>query len=206
MKPSAVPISPSSATGRAAVRGIVIFVAVVGLGVVPAPSPAGATDAVALNGSGIGTAHFGQTQAVVISDLEHSLGPSRRFATTKLTDDCNVDADLVWPTVTVFFDHRHFVGYGYTTLSNMGYGTGHGVRAPVGVSARGLRIGDTVRQARRIYKADFHISTTQSGSWFAITSAGRLDGLLTREPSPNAPTDRIATIGAGDVGCPATSP
>src|SRR5580658_5627618 len=74
------------------------------------------------------------------------------------------------------------------------------------VTPAGLKIGDTLAQARRIYGADFRISLAQGGSWFVATSTGTLDGLLTDEVNESHATPRIADIDAGSVGCPATSP
>jgi hypothetical protein len=64
-------------------------------------------------------------------------------------------------------------------------------------SIAGLHVSDTMAQARRLYGDAFKTSAAQGGSW----SAAGLRGHLT------APADRrIATIEAGDVGCPALSP
>lgn len=83
----------------------------------------------------------------------------------------------------LFFGHEHFVGYEYSGRFL--------------ATTAGLRVGDTIAQARRIYGAGFKTSTAQGGSW----SAAGLRGYLT------APRNgRISTIDAGNVGCPALRP
>ncbi len=78
---------------------------------------------------------------------------------------------------------------------------------PSASTAAGLRIGDDIGQAQRIYGRAFIVSPAQGGSWRVTTSTGVLDGYLTAAPGgPTPPDPKIADISAGSVGCPATSP
>jgi hypothetical protein len=78
---------------------------------------------------------------------------------------------------------------------------------PERVDGRGLRIGDDVAQARRIYGSAFVVLFSQGGSWRITTSTGILDGYLTAVPDrPTPPVPRVADVSAGSVGCPAASP
>jgi hypothetical protein len=104
--------------------------------------------------------------------------------------------------MTAYFDHQRFVGF---TTGSLGARPGYR-EMPNMVTPAGLKIGDTLAQARRIYGADFRTSLAQGGSWFVATSTGTLDGLLTDEVNESHATPGIADIDAGSVGCPATSP
>ena len=159
-------------------------------------SPSPPKGPIILLGDGIGSARFGQVEAVAISNLDKSLGSPSSTAPTKQRD-CNVDAYLVWHVTTAYFDHQRFVGYSAaeTTPAKLNAAT-----------VKGLRVGDTVIQARRIYGAAFSTSLAQGGSWLATTPTGTLDGYLTSEPNQSVPVARIASIEAGAVGCPAMSP
>jgi hypothetical protein len=104
--------------------------------------------------------------------------------------------------MTAYFDHQRFVGYATGSLNGLpGY---RGI--PNASTSSGLKIGDTLAQAQRIYDGSLRTSQAQGGSWFAATSTGTLDGLLTNEVDGPRPTPRIADIDAGSVGCPAMSP
>jgi hypothetical protein len=98
--------------------------------------------------------------------------------------DCGVDAGEHMPDHNdLFFGHSRFVGYEYSGRFL--------------TTTAGLRVGDTVARARQLYGAEFKTSAAQGGSW----SAAGLRGYLT-EPR----NGRVATIDAGNVGCPAVSP
>jgi hypothetical protein len=78
---------------------------------------------------------------------------------------------------------------------------------PGAPTAAGLRIGDDVAQARRIYGSACVVLCAQGGSWRVTTSTGMLDGYLTAVPDrPTPPVPRVADLSAGSVGCPAASP
>jgi hypothetical protein len=80
-----------------------------------------------------------------------------------------------------------------------------GVTAAVVVLAtsRALSIGDTLARGRQIYGGAFRLSSAQ-GVW----KAGRLGGYAWGSPNSRAVSVHsvVATIDAGDVGCPALSP
>ena len=85
--------------------------------------------------------------------------------------------------LSLFTGRGRFVGYDY--------------RGRFLATTAGLHVGDTVTRGSQIYGAAFKVSAAQGGSW----SASGLRGYLT------APQNgRIATIDAGNVGCPAVSP
>jgi hypothetical protein len=97
---------------------------------------------------------------------------------------CGVDAgEHMLDHISLFFGHGRFVGYEYS---------GHFL-----TTTAGLRVGDTVARAIQLYGTAFKTSAAQGGSW----SAAGLRGYLTAPRS-----GRIATIDAGNVGCPALSP
>jgi hypothetical protein len=97
---------------------------------------------------------------------------------------CGVDGgEQLLDHIHLFFGHGRFVGFEHSSRFLM--------------TTAGLRVGDTIARARRIYGKAFRTSAAQGGSW----SAAKLRGYLT------APGNgRIATIDAGNVGCPALSP
>ena len=61
---------------------------------------------------------------------------------------------------------------------------------PSASTAAGLRIGDDVAQARRIYGSAFVVLFSQGGSWRVTTSTGMLDGYLTAVPDRPTPPAR----------------
>ena len=145
-----------------------------------------------LFGNAIGNGHFGLSDSWAVSNLSELLGAPTQPRPGRLSGDCNVDAFIAWPKTTAYFDDGEFVGYATT---NTRFAT-----------AKGLRVGDTVAIARRLYGSELRLSGEQDGAWFAKTPSGKVDGFLTGEPYPPAPVARIATIDAGSVGCPAMSP
>ncbi len=153
-----------------------------------------------LLGDGIGAARFGQSEAAAVSALDRVLGTPKSDVPIDERGNCTVDAAVQWPGVTAYFDGGHFVGY--STLSADGRPAG-----PADLTtARGLRVGDTLSEAQRIYGAALRTSLAQGGTWFVSTSSGTIEGYLSAEVNQNAATPRIAAIVAGAVGCPAASP
>ena len=125
---------------------------------------------------------------------------TRAYRALNEAGNCTIDAIEQWPSMTVYFFHRRFVGY--STLSP----TGMLVAEPNVATAKGLRIDDSLAQARLIYGDELRTSLAQGGSWFAKTPQGTLDGYLTAEVNQKSPAPRILSIEAGAVGCPAASP
>src|ERR1700731_818805 len=88
----------------------------------------------------------------------------------------------------------------------VGVATGPG-QVPAAKTVDGLRVGDTLAQARAIYGAKLRTSTQQAGTWFVTTSTGTIDGFLNSvSATAPPPPARILAIEVGDVGCPAMSP
>ena len=171
------------------------------------PGPPGAgLGHFAFRGDGIGDARFGQPEAVAIAALDQVLGSPTKPRPTGASGNCTIDSYLTWKTLTAYFFRGHFVGYDSASLlAAQSSGVPHVI--PSAPTAAGLRIGDDIAQARRIYGRAFVVSLAQGGSWRVITSTGVLDGYLTAAPGgPTSPDLKIADVSAGSVGCPAASP
>ncbi len=172
-----------------------------------APGPPGSVAShFTFRGNGIGGATFGQPQAVAIAELDKVLGSPTTPRPASDAGNCTVDAALTWPVLTAYFFRGRFVGYDTASLV-AGKGSGPPNVIPKATTAAGLRIGDDVAQARRIYGSAFLVLFSQGGSWRVATPTGKLDGYLTAVPGrPTPPFPRIADVSAGSVGCPAASP
>ena len=172
---------------------------------------------------GIANTRFSRSRPAVIAALTPLLGPVSK-GYTRVQGDCGVDHTMTWPNwpavtvhgvnypldpvLTVFFSHSRFVGYQYGEP-----GTKVAPRAPAGgtvlATTRGLNIGDTLARGRTLYGGSFTISAAQGGSWRARTPSGGLVGYAWDAPAAHSavsPRNLIATIDAGDVGCPALTP
>ena len=103
--------------------------------------------------------------------------------------NCAVDAYLTWPAMTAYFLRGRFVGYNSASLL-AARGSGAPNVIPSASTAAGLRIGDDVAQARRIYGSAFVVLFSQGGSWRVTTSTGMLDGYLTAVPDRPVPPAR----------------
>ncbi len=189
--PSTTPLSPSPS---------ILSPATVPSGVNPAPTPSPSNGAqVLLQGNGIGSVHFGDTENAAITALDAALGGSP-ITSTPEPGNCTVDGAEQWANITAFFDAGAFVGY--STLA------ANGEVLPAGSLAtpQGLRIGDTLTQAQKIYGAAFTTSFAQGGSWSVSTPDGKLNGYLNGVPDQVTPAPTIMSIEAGSVGCPAATP
>lgn len=179
----------------------------VGLGLAEAPvtkpaSPprvSATSGPILLLGDGIGPARFGQAESSAVSNLHKVLG-SPSSGLMDEAGNCTIDAAMQWPTITAYFDHDHFVGYSTPSA------TGGVLQTADMTTTKGLRVGDTLAEAQRIYGTALRTSLAQGGSWFATTPDGTLDGYLTAEVNQKTPTPRIASIEVGGVGCPGASP
>ncbi|HEY1650450.1 MAG TPA: hypothetical protein VGG09_01080 [Acidimicrobiales bacterium] len=157
---------------------------------------------IVLRGNGIGRAVFGQTETAAAANLRAALGSPSSPRPVSMAGNCTIDAALEWSTMSAYFFHGHFVGY---ATGSMLEGPGE-VKVPDVTTAAGLRIGDTLAAAARLYRGSWRTSYAQGGSWFAKTSTGTFSGYLTSEVNSTKPVPRIADITAGSVGCPAASP
>jgi hypothetical protein len=124
---------------------------------------------------------------------------------------CGLDTtELQWrrlgPTyaeLVAYFRHARFAGYSYSEGSR-----GRGKHARGLSTQKGLRLGDTMARGRRLYGKSFHTSTAQGGSWTVRTSLGKLIGYAVAPAGQPVVSARstVASIDAGDVGCPAMTP
>jgi hypothetical protein len=150
--------------------------------------------AAGLAGNGIGPARFGQRERQALAELDAILGPPTR-AYRASGNGCGADHVIGWPGLQAYFGQGRFAGYSY--------------RGSYLRTAAGLRVGDSIRQARRLYGTALRLSYEQGGAWFARTPAGQLDGFTSGRSGNHTdigPGSRIATIEAGTVGCAALSP
>ena len=180
-----------------------------------------------LTGDGIGRVKFGQSRVAVIAAVTRLLGPSSTgllgpssTSYMRVEAECGVDHAMNWvngpaygkrypldPELTVWFSHSRFVGYQYGEL-----GTKLAPRAPslgtVLATTRGLTVGDELSRGRKLYGTAFRTSTAQGGVFLIGTPAGRIDGYAWGSPKYGDVSlqSLVATIDAGNVGCPALSP
>ncbi|MCU1364277.1 MAG: hypothetical protein JWM55_2105 [Acidimicrobiaceae bacterium] len=149
---------------------------------------------IVLYGWGLDSTKFGSTESGALAKLETLFG--RVDGPVPLPNDtrCGVDVDATWPHMQVFFFNGRLVGY------NTGYSA-----KPLNEfeTSKGLRVGDTVATARKLYGADLRVSARQGGSW-DISGSASIYGYLVGPPRDA--DDRIAGIAAGHVGCPAVTP
>jgi hypothetical protein len=184
---------------------------------VPAQNPAHTVRDV-LSAHGIGPVAFGQSRASVIAGITSLLGPTST-GYTRVQAECGVDHTMTWPNwsarrshspldpvLTIFFAHSRFVGYQYGQ-----FGTASAPRVPAHGTAlatiRGLNIADMLARGRQLYGGAFRLSSAQGGVW-KVDAPGRLRGYAWGTPTYGdvSPQSLVATIDAGDVGCPALSP
>ena len=167
----------------------------------PAASPS-SEHAIVLRGNGLGAADFGQPAATVLAALRTVLGQPKPGKPVDMAGDCTIDSAMAWPGMTAYFFHGAFVGYATGSL----LGALGNQRIPDVTTAAGLRIGDPLTRAARLYGGSLQTSYAQGGSWFATTPTGTLAGYLTSEVNSTRPVPRVADVTAGSVGCPAMSP
>jgi hypothetical protein len=166
-----------------------------------------------LRPDGIGSAQFGASPAVVratIDSLVHQQGGGYTRGRS-----CGLDHEIKWwdqrtasgePALTVYFRRSTFAGYQFGDLPGAGVllkpGSGWSL-----ATTRDLRVGDTLARGQQLYGHTFAISSAQGGTWSA-RSPGLIRGYSwgTPDQMPLSPRRAVATIDAGDVGCPALSP
>ena len=85
------------------------------------------------------------------------LGPPT-LATPKPTTNCTVDAYLQFPGIVIYFDRETFVGYA------TGPANGENKEILNVITTKGLKIGDTLTQAKQIYGSSLRTSAAQGGS------------------------------------------
>lgn len=173
----------------------------------------------ALTGASLNGVTFGATPDRLGRLLDRVLG--RPDGGYRAISDCGVDHELSWPILLnpatgrvaraeeleLFFRHGRFVGYQYG--GNVLAARGGGFHLRIGaLTTRGLAVGDTLAVGQRLYGRDFTISSAQGGTWSARTPDGLLRGYAFGNPKRGdvSPRSLVASIDAGDVGCPALSP
>lgn len=156
--------------------------------------------AVLLLGSGVGSVHFGDTQASAIAALSDLLGNGPVKSMKDQQGACPVDFAAQWANISAYFYKGMFEGYSTSSIN--------GEPLPDGnlVTAQGLRVGDSLTQAQQLYGLELATSFAQGGSWTAITPSGKLEGFLSEEPDQTSSSPTILSIEAGTVGCPAMTP
>jgi len=164
-----------------------------------AGAPPAASKTVILLGDGIGKARFGQSERVATADLGNALSETKATV-AEHGRDCTIDMAVQWPALTAYFYQGRFVGYS-TFAAN-----GEPLPKADMATAKGLRVGDTLGEARRLYDGALRTTLAQGGAWFAKTPNGTLEGYLSAEVNQESPPPRIASIEAGHVGCPAATP
>jgi hypothetical protein len=166
-----------------------------------------------LRPDGIGSVRFGASPAAVraaIDSLTRQQGGSYTVG-----GSCGIDHAIKWwdqwtgsgePALTVFFHRSAFAGYQFGDPPGAGV-----LRSPPGgwqlATTRGLRIGDTLARGRQLYGRAFAISAAQGGAW-SVGAPRLIKGYSWGTPDhmPLSSQRVVATIDAGDVGCPAVSP
>jgi hypothetical protein len=157
-----------------------------------------ASSPVRLSADAVGGVRLGTSQARAIGELATMFG---RLKTTKLKaiEWCGLTAQSTGHDVLFNFQRDRLVGY------ELGDAYGKTAGQPNVVTVAGLRIGDTIAQAEKIYGQEFITSAAQGGSWKVKTPTGEIVGLLVNPPMTGS-ADRVEMIGAGDFGCAAMGP
>lgn len=149
------------------------------------------------------------TARAVVDALLHQSGGALQSS-----GSCGVDRQITWqdqwtasgqPNLTLYFGHTGLVGYQV--------GDPEKPRRPRGgwvlSTARGLRVGSSLTTGRDLYGSAIALSASQGGVWIIRSARGRLDGYAWGAASGHSDIDwssLVATIDAGDVGCPAAAP
>jgi hypothetical protein len=164
------------------------------------PAVTSSAGTVVLSGDSVGPVRFGEPQHEAVGALTKLIGATQG-GVRSAKGNCTIDAALYWADFSVYFLGGRFVGY--QTGNNL---TGKPEPAFNGKTPQGLRVGDSLAQARTLYPG--HLTTrAENGGVYAITTAaGTIRGYLSLEISNPPDKIKIVTISAGSVGCPAASP
>lgn len=176
-----------------------------------------AAGALILTGDGLGEVRFGASPRRMQRLLDPLLG--RPTGGDQAEAECGVDGELTWPILLnprtghlerseelmLTFDLGRFVGYQYGGFDPPR--PGHAQRLSLdATTTRGLALGDPLATGQRLYGRAFQISAAQGGSWRARTPQGTLRGYAYDTSGAVSPSNLVASIDGGDVGCPAMSP
>jgi len=168
-----------------------------------------------LGADGIGAVKFGASPAAARAAIA-SLVRQPGGAYTR-GGSCGLDHRIQWwddrtanglPLLTTYFRRSKFAGYQYGEYGKL-TAPHLPARGLALATTRGLRIGDALARGRQLYGRSFAISAAQGGTWSVRVADGLISGYAWGTPKHGgdvAPNSVVATIDAGDVGCPALSP
>jgi hypothetical protein len=150
--------------------------------------------------TGIAGIAFGTPQPTARQQLVQLFGkPTQALHALGLPAACGIDSGIAWHETTAYFFGQKFVGYLYQPSARLHSQTLHSqtLKAP-----DGIRIGQSLAEAKAAGGPAFTWSYSQGGSWTLHTPAGQLEGLLTAVP----PQGNIEDLAAGSLGCPGMVP
>ncbi len=155
-----------------------------------------------LSDDAVGSVRFGEPQSVAATSLVKLIGKPDGGVRKENQGDCIISAELNWSNFAAFFYRGKLDGY-----QTGNYGTAKSVPTFNGVTPQGLRVGDTLAQAEKLYGSALSTNGAQGGVYAAVTKTGTIRGYLST-PANQAPATKVTllTISAGSVGCPAMSP
>jgi hypothetical protein len=165
-----------------------------------------------LRPDGIGSLRFGaspQAARRIIDALLHQGGEA-----TQRSGSCTVRRQITWqdqwtanaqPDLTLYFGRSGLIGYQV--------GAGQEPRHPPGgwmlATARGLHVGSSLSIGRDRYGSSIALGAAQGGVWVIRSTGGTLDGYAWGGANGHRDvswSSLVASIDAGDVGCPSASP
>ncbi len=165
-----------------------------------------------LRSDGVAGLKFGASpataRAVVGALLHQSGGPLQSGGS------CGVHRQVTWhdqwtangqPSLTLYFGHSGLVGYQVGAPEQPRRPPGGGVLA----TARGLRVGSPLATGRHVYGSAIALSASQGGVWVIRSAGVTLDGYARgdgRGHSDVGWSSLVASIDAGDAGCPTAGP
>lgn len=183
-------------------------------GVLPGAAPISAARVTVLDvlgPNGIGSVRFGASPGDVRTAIDSLLDqPGSAY---RPGGSCGLDHEITWsdqwtasgePALTVYFRHSAFAGYQVGELGPPRYPPGGWALA----TTQGLRVGDPLARGRQLYGRQFATSAAQGGTWGVRVAGGLITGYAWGTPKHGDVSWQsvVATIDAGDVGCPAQSP
>ncbi len=155
---------------------------------------------VVLSGDSVGSVRLGESQREAVSALTKLIGTTQG-GVQNAKGNCTIDAALYWTNFSVYFLRGRLVGY--QTGNNL-----TDKREPTfnGETPHGLRIGDSLAEARTLYPGQVTTRAENGGVYAIRTTTGTIRGYLSLETSNPPDKIKIVSISAGSVGCPASSP
>jgi hypothetical protein len=164
------------------------------------PAVTSPTRSVVLSGDSVGSVRFGERQQKAVTALEKVIGAAKG-GVEDAKGNCTIDAALYWANFSVYFLRGSFVGY--QTGNNL---TAKQEPTSNARTSQGLRVGDTLAEARRLYPGRVTTSAENGGVYAVKTASGTIRGYLSLEVLNPPNKIQIVSISAGSVGCPAASP